>query len=103
MSSVSEVIQHNAALNRMGPSMPLENIENYYGRSPQNKPNYKYRHGNESPSQRGQFKGKENSPMKIDRPPMTLSRKSSFSSQAGGQGSKRKNNNKRAQASRQDS
>jgi len=30
--------------------------------------------------------------MKSDKPPMTPSRKSSFSSQAGGQGSKRKNN-----------
>lgn len=103
ISSVSEVFQHNAALNRMGPPMPLESIENHYGRNPQNKLNNEYRCGGESPSQTIQYKGKENSPMKSDKPPMTSSRKSSFSSQAGGQGSKRKNNNKRTLVSRQNS
>jgi hypothetical protein len=83
--------------------MPLESIENHYGRNPQNKLNNEYRCGGESPSQTIQYKGKENSPMKSDKPPMTSSRKSSFSSQAGGQGSKRKNNNKRTLVSRQNS
>jgi hypothetical protein len=102
MASVSEVVQHNAALNRMGPPMPLGGIENTYGRDLQAKPNQEYRHSGDSFSHTGQHNRKENSPMKNDRPPMTPSRKSSFSSQAGGQGSKRKHN-KRAQISRQNS
>lgn len=105
MSSVAEVLQHNAALNRMGPPMPLESIENHYGRSPQTKPNHEYRNNGDIVSQNSQYNKKENSPMKSDRPPKTPSRKGSFSSQAGGQGSKRKNNtnNKRPQVSRQNS
>lgn len=94
MSSVSEVIQHNAALNRMGSQMPLESIENHFGRNPKVQ-NYDYR-SNESFSQIGHDNRKENSPMKSDRPPMTPSRKSSFSSQDGGK-------NKRPKGSRQNS
>jgi hypothetical protein len=101
MSSVSEVIQHNAALSRMGP-LPLESIENTYGRNQQTKLNYECRHSGDSFSQNGQSNRKENSPMKSDKPPMTPSRQSSFSSQAGAQGSKRKQG-KRAKVSRQNS
>jgi hypothetical protein len=101
MASVSEVVQHNAALNRMAPPTPLDSIENTYGRNQQTKSAYEHRHNGESFSEVGQPNRKENSPMKSDKP-MTPSRKSSFSSQAGGQGSKRKQN-KRAQVSRQNS
>jgi hypothetical protein len=91
MSSVSEVIQHNAALNRMGSQMPLQSIENHFGRSPKVQGNESR---NESFSQFGCGNRKENSPMRSDRTPMTPSRKSSFSSQAEGK-------NKRPKGSRQ--
>jgi hypothetical protein len=81
--------------------MPLESIENTYGRNQQNKPNSVYRRNADAFSQAGQHNGKENSPMKNEKPTMTPSRKSSFSSQAGGQGSKWKQN--RRAVSRQNS
>ncbi|KAE9380099.1 hypothetical protein N431DRAFT_323179 [Stipitochalara longipes BDJ] len=88
----------------MGSAMPLESIENHYGRNAQSRPN-EYRRDGDAMSRTSQYNNrKENSPIKSDKPsPMTPSRKSSFSSQGGGQGSKRKNNNKRAQVSRQNS
>lgn len=106
ISSVSEVLQHNAAMNRMASGMPLASIENHYGRHQQNKPNHEVRRAADSMSQTIQYNDrKENSPMKSDKHPMTPSRKSSFSSQGGGgQDSKRKNNsNKRGHVSRQNS
>jgi hypothetical protein len=84
--------------------MPLESIENHYGRNPQSRPNENRRDA-DAMSQASQYNNrKENSPMKSDKPPpKTPSRQNSLSSQGGGQGSKRKNNNKRAQVSRQNS
>jgi hypothetical protein len=105
MSSVSEVIQHSAALNRIGSQMPLERIENHFSRNSQtNIPNYDCRNSSEPFSQLGQYNRKENSPMKSDRPPMTPSRKCSFSSQTGGSGSRHVGGkNKRSRVSRQNS
>jgi hypothetical protein len=104
ISSVSKVIQHNAALNHMGPPMPLESIENhFYRNSYTNISNIECRNS-EPFSQIGQDNRKENSPMKSDRPPMTPSRKGSFSSQTGGPGSKQVGGKKRRpQVSRQNS
>lgn len=105
VSCISEVIQHSAALNRMRPQMPLESIENHFGRnSLANIRNLEYRNSSESCSHLGQFNRKENSPMKNNRPPMTPSRKDSFSSQTGASGSKHVGGkNKRARVSRQNS